>query len=132
MMLRQEGALDRSIDRKVRILLRLRKESTNLPLAPPGQDDGARMENIEEPLNNDIMSEDSQSVQAVEDLKMKEQCGDVYENKGPTFSRPRQCGNVVENNGSYAQNAGMLCAPQRRGSPVGGSPTQIVVGKSGS
>jgi hypothetical protein len=28
--------------------------------------------------------------------------------------------------------AGMLCAPQRRGSPVGGSPTQIVVGKSGS
>jgi hypothetical protein len=30
------------------------------------------------------------------------------------------------------KDAGMLCAPQRRGSPVGGSPTQIVVGKSGS
>ncbi len=29
MLLRQEGALDRSIDRKVRILLRLRKESPN-------------------------------------------------------------------------------------------------------
>jgi len=28
--------------------------------------------------------------------------------------------------------AGMLCAPQQRGSPVGGSPTQILVGKSGS
>ena len=31
MMLRQEAALDRSIDRKVRILLTLRKESTNRP-----------------------------------------------------------------------------------------------------
>ena len=51
MMLRQEAALDRSIDRKVRILLRLRKEFTNLPIAPPGQDDGARMENIEEVLD---------------------------------------------------------------------------------
>jgi hypothetical protein len=47
MMLRQEGALDRSIDRKVRILLRLRKEFTDLPIAPAGQDDGARMANIE-------------------------------------------------------------------------------------
>jgi hypothetical protein len=47
MMLRQEGALDRSIDRKVRILLRLRKEFTDLPVAPAGQDDGARMANIE-------------------------------------------------------------------------------------
>jgi hypothetical protein len=40
MMLRQEAALDRSIDRKVRILLRLRKESANLPTAPAGQDLG--------------------------------------------------------------------------------------------
>jgi len=56
MMLRQEAALDRSIDRKVRILLRLRKESTNLPIAPPGQDNGARTENIEEPLDSDISS----------------------------------------------------------------------------
>ena len=82
MMLRQEAALDRSIDRKVRILLRLRKESTNLPIAPPGQDDGARMENIEEVLESDIMSDNSQGVEAVEDLKMNERCGNVIENKG--------------------------------------------------
>jgi hypothetical protein len=61
MMLRQEAALDRSIDRKVRILLRLRKESTNLQIAPTGQDDGAGIENIEEPLDTDMSSDDSQS-----------------------------------------------------------------------
>jgi len=169
MMLRQEGALDRSIDRKVRILLRLRKESANLPIAPtgqddgarmeniekaldsdipsqnsqseeftnfpvtpPGQDDGARMENIEKILESDISSQNSQGVETVENLKMKERSGNVYENKGPSFSSPERTGNVIENKGSYARNAGMLCAPQRRGSPVGGSPTQIVVGKSGS
>ncbi len=82
MMLRQEAALDRSIDRKVRILLRLRKESTNLPIAPAGQDDGARMENIEEVPESDILSQNSQSVEAVEDLKMNERCGNVIENKG--------------------------------------------------
>jgi hypothetical protein len=60
MMLRQEAALDRSIDRKVRILLRLRKEMTNPPVAPPGQDDAARTENIEEPLDTDISSLNSQ------------------------------------------------------------------------
>ena len=78
MMLRQEAALDRSIDRKVRILLRLRKESANLPIAPAGQDDGARMENIEEAIDSDIVSDNSQSVETVEDLKMKEQCGNIY------------------------------------------------------
>ena len=44
MLLHQEASLDRSIDRKVRILLRLRKELPNLPLALPGEDDGARIE----------------------------------------------------------------------------------------
>jgi hypothetical protein len=61
MMLRQEAALDRSIDRKVRILLRLRKEFANPPVAPAGQDDGARMENIEEALGSDMSSQNSQS-----------------------------------------------------------------------
>jgi hypothetical protein len=83
MLLRQEGALDRSIDRKVRILLRLRKEFTNLPTAPPGQDDGLRMEGMESPLDSDIVSEYSQSVEAVENSKMTERCGNVSENKGP-------------------------------------------------
>jgi len=145
MMLRQEAALDRSIDRKVRILLRLRKEFTdlpvapagqddsgrmknvekalesdissensqseeltNFPVAPAGQDDGARMENIEGTLENDISSDNSQGVEAVENIKMKEQRGNVYENKGPACSGPGQSGNVIENEYSYAQSAGML------------------------
>jgi hypothetical protein len=83
MMLRQEGALDRSIDRKVRIQLRLRKESTKLPTAPAGQDDGAKMEGTEETADSDIVSDDSQGVETLEDTKLKERCGNVYENNGP-------------------------------------------------
>ena len=48
MMLRQEAALDRSIDRKVRILLKLREESNNPPIALPGQTDGSeKLQQIE-------------------------------------------------------------------------------------
>jgi hypothetical protein len=144
-MLRQEAALDRSIDRKVRILLRLRTEFTTLPIAPPGQDNGAgvesieeapgsdnssddsqsggftnlsvappgqedraRTENIEKALDSDMSSRNSESVEAVEDLKMKQQCGDVVENKGSGLENPRRSGNIIENKCSYAQNAGML------------------------
>jgi hypothetical protein len=145
MMLRQEAALDRSIDRKVRILLRLRKESANLPIAPAGQDDGGRMENIEEALESDIQSdnsqsgeftnlsvappgqddgtrtentakvlatdissEGSQSRETAKNLKLKEQCANVIENKGSGLDSRRRSGNIVENKCSYAQNAGML------------------------
>jgi hypothetical protein len=83
MMLRQEGALDRSIDRKVRILLRLRKNFSNLPTARAGQDDGASMESIDEAPGSDIVSYDSQGVETLEDSKLKERCGNVYENNGP-------------------------------------------------
>ncbi len=82
MMLRQEGALDRSIDRKVRILMRLRKDLTDLPLAPPEQDEGARMESAEEVLASDISSDNSHGVEAVEDLRMKDRSGNVLEKKG--------------------------------------------------
>src|SRR5208337_1274734 len=57
---------------------------------------------------------------------------DSTENKGPVWKTCGRSWNLLENKDSYAHRAGMLCAPQRRGSPVGGSPTQIVVGKSGS
>ncbi|MGO8736573.1 MAG: hypothetical protein ACLQVM_27700 [Terriglobia bacterium] len=108
MMLRQEGALDRSIDRKVRILMRLRKESTNLPSAPASQDDGARMGNNEEATDSDMMSHTSQGVEAVEDTKMTERHGNVYENKGSAFKTPHRSGNVKENKGCYAFDTGML------------------------
>jgi hypothetical protein len=107
MILRQEAALDRSIDRKVRILLRLRKESTNLPTIPAGQDDGSRIEDIEEALYSDIVSTDSQTVEAVENSKMTERRGNVYENKWPSFRGATESGNVLEKKGSYAQDTGM-------------------------
>jgi hypothetical protein len=105
-MLRQEAALDRSIDRKVRILLRLRKESANLPIAPPSQDDGPGMENIREIIDSDLLSEHIQGVEAVEDSKLNEQHGNVYENKGPALRGPRPTGNTAENKVSYAQYGG--------------------------
>jgi hypothetical protein len=108
MMLRQEAALDRSIDRKVRILLRLRKEFTNLPITPPGQDDGTRMENVEEVLDDDISPEDSQGVEMVEDIKLNDRSGNVIENKGSVFHSQAQTGNVIENKASYASKAGIL------------------------
>ncbi len=60
MMLRQEAALDHSIDRKVRILLRLRKDAADRPVAPASQDqdDGARMENTEEIVASDISADE--------------------------------------------------------------------------
>jgi hypothetical protein len=108
MMLRQEAALDRSIDRKVRILLRLRKDLTNLPITPPDQDDGGRMENIGEVLENDITPENSQGVETVEELKMNERCGNVIENKGSDLEVREGCGKVIEKPCGYAQSAGML------------------------
>ena len=93
MMLRQEAALDRSIDRKVRILLRLRKESTNPPTAPPDQDDGPPVGNMEEIVDSDIASDNSQGVEAVEDLKLDERCGNVIENKGSRLENRERCGN---------------------------------------
>jgi hypothetical protein len=100
MLLRQEAPLDRSIDRKVRILLRLRKEATNPPVAPDGRDDGARMENIEEAIGSDISPEDSQGIETVENLKMKERCANVYENKGPAFREEQDSGVRIQDSGA--------------------------------
>jgi hypothetical protein len=108
MMLRQEAALDRSIDRKVRILLRLRKESANLPVAPPDQDDGPTVGNMEDTLDSDIAPDNSQSVRVVEDLKLNEQHGNVYENKGSCFEHREQSRNTTQNKGGYTLIAGML------------------------
>jgi hypothetical protein len=133
-MLRQEAALDRSIDRKVRILLRLRKDAADFPIPPLDQDDGARMENLEEAPNGAISSENSgslirdvgpglaparppqgaalQSAEVVEDLKLNELCGNVIENKGSACSSPAQSGNIIENKYSYARDPGMLLKRQ--------------------
>jgi len=96
-----------SFDRKVRILLRLRKESTTLPTAPAGEKDGARMENNEEAFDRDMMSHVSQSVEAAEDSKLRERRGNVYENKRSALKTPHGSGNVVEYKDSYPKDVGM-------------------------
>ena len=98
MMLRQEAALDHSIDRKVRILLRLRKDAADHAITPGGQDDGAGIENIEEILAGDISPDNSQSVGTVEDLKLNEQCGNVFENKGPLWKTGAKTGMLLKTN----------------------------------
>jgi hypothetical protein len=40
--------------------------------------------------------------------KLKERCGNIYENKGSAKYRQGQSGNVIENKGSYASKAGIL------------------------
>jgi hypothetical protein len=104
MMLRQEAALDRSIDRKVRILLRLRKDLTKPEVAPAGLDDGATTENIEDLPDSDISSRNSQGMEMVEDSKMKERSGNVIENKGTGQDAAGRAGNITGNQCSYAQN----------------------------
>ncbi len=98
MMLRQEAALDHSIDRKVRILLRLRKDAADRPVAPAGQDDGARMENTEEIVESDNSPDDSQGVEVVEDLKLNEQYGNITENKGPLWKTGGEAGMLLKTN----------------------------------
>jgi hypothetical protein len=41
-------------------------------------------------------------------LKLTEQRGNLYENKGPLWKTGWQSGNVVENKGTYDFRAGML------------------------
>jgi hypothetical protein len=62
-MARQQAALDRSIDRKVRILMALRKEFLKLHLPPPPTDpvDNAEMEEINKILGIDIPQETTES-----------------------------------------------------------------------
>jgi hypothetical protein len=99
-MLRQEAALDHSIDRKVRILLRLRKDAAERPTAPASQDqdDGVRMENTEEMVESDISAQPPQSAEDVKDLKLNEQCGNVYENKGPLWKTGGEAGILLKTN----------------------------------
>jgi hypothetical protein len=47
-------------------------------------------------------------VETAENLKLKEQCANVIENKGPGLEDRRGSGNVIENTASYALKAGML------------------------
>jgi hypothetical protein len=70
------------------------------------------MENIGKVLDSGILSQASQSVEAMEELKMNGRCGNVIENKGSGLENQKPSGNVTENKGSYALKAGMLLKKQ--------------------
>ena len=105
-LLRQEGSLDRSIDRKVRILLSLRKDSASLAGAPASQDGGGQRETIEEAVDRNA-PDDAGLVEAVENTKLKERSGNVTQNKGQRLESGPGSGNVLENTGGCPQLAGM-------------------------
>jgi hypothetical protein len=87
MLLRQEAALDRSIDRKVKIILTLRKDHARLLKAaasPPGAEPGDRAaQELSKVVGLDARTESPAEENAGETSKSPEQSENVYENKGP-------------------------------------------------
>jgi hypothetical protein len=102
---RQEGSLDRSIDRKVRILLALRKESASLAGAPARGRGGVQRESIAAAVGG--MPENGELVQAASNIKLKERTGNVAENKGPGLESGLGSGSVLQTTGGYLHPAGM-------------------------
>jgi hypothetical protein len=102
---RQQAALDRPIDRKVRILLALQKELTGLRLAaPPSVTRYEReMEKIEKLLGIKAPSWPGIDQGAAGTTRMEEQSRNVYENKGPLWKTWERSWNVVENKGITSQ-----------------------------
>ena len=92
----------------MRILLRLRKELTDLLSAGRGEGAGGRTKNKEKAVRSGIVSEHVQRAKVVEHSKMKERSGNAYENKVPAFRNPERSVNVIENKASYAKYARML------------------------
>jgi hypothetical protein len=96
---RQQGALDRSIDRKVRILLALRKGFSigDRPALPTGQADGAEMEKTDAILGTDIPLESPATKEASQLEKFNERSGNIVENKGRLWKTRERSRNFVEN-----------------------------------
>ena len=111
MLLRQEASLDQSIDRKVRILLRLRKELHDFPVALPREDDGTKTEGTEKILDHDIMSEHLQGVETADGeegncIAKNKSKGKSQKAKGKAAEMNEQCGNVYENTGAQLKAKG--------------------------
>jgi hypothetical protein len=93
MLLRLEMALDRAIDRKVRILLTMRKEharsrggsrTAEPEASPPDNESGDRAaEELSEVVGLDAQTESPAEENASETPKSPEQSENVIENKGP-------------------------------------------------
>ncbi len=94
MLLRQEAALDRSIDRKVRIILTMRQEHARLcrggsrtaqpGASPPGNEpDDRAAEELSKVVGLEARTESPEEENPGETSKSPEQSENVLENKGP-------------------------------------------------
>ena len=87
MLLRQEAALDRSIDRKVRIILTMRQEHARgrggSRTAPAGEPHDRAAEELSKVVGLDAQTESRAEENAGETSKLPEQSENVIENKGP-------------------------------------------------
>jgi len=87
MLLRQEAALDRSIDRKVRIILTMRKEHARLlkeEASPPEDEpDDRAAEELSKLVGLDVRSESPAEKNPGETSKSPEESENVTENKAP-------------------------------------------------
>ncbi len=87
MLLRQEAALDRSIDRKVRIILTMRQEHARgrggSRTAPAGEPNDRAAEELSKVVGLDARTESPAEENAGETAKSPEQSENVIENKGP-------------------------------------------------
>jgi len=106
-LVRQEDALDRSIDRKVRLLLRLRKESADLGATPAGQNGDGQKESVAAAAVAVGSPENGELVDAASDKKLRERTGNVIENKGQRSAIRPQNSNVLESTGGYSDPADM-------------------------
>jgi len=95
MLLRQEAALDRSIDRKVRIILTLRQEHARLcrggsRTAPKREPDDRAAQELSKVVGLDAGTESPAEENAGETSKSPEQSENVYENKEPAIEGVRE------------------------------------------
>jgi len=98
-LVRQEGSLDRSIDRKVKILLQLRQEAARRATVGAGGDGGAERESVAEAPGR--VPENDELVEAVGNKKLKERRGNVTENRGSLAAALASSRPPVENNIAY-------------------------------
>jgi hypothetical protein len=97
MLLRQEAALDRSIDRKVRIILTLRQEHARLGGG------GSRTPQLEaSPPDNESSDREAEELSKIVGLDAGTESPEE-ENAGETSKSPEQSENVIENKGPAAE-----------------------------
>jgi hypothetical protein len=65
-----------------------------------GEADRGPRQDIEKVPDSDIVSDNSKGGETVENLKMNERYGNVYENKGPLWKTWGLSRNVYENKGT--------------------------------